>query len=594
MISKKSQIISRKSLTKMNSSSLLSNIFSFIPKKIATQILQINKKLSSSLNLTIADYLLDKQYQDIIKNSKGDTNYIFYKSFELYQHSPLEYSHSPSKISFTKLIQKIIKYLNYLYIKKEFKKYSLSFDNNIYTNWMYFQFFIEVIRNLKHGLSLKINSSINYKYYEIIKDAIHNSEDIKAVTLYILKDDLKNNGKYFEDYFNFCDWTKIEEIYFSGSYVLSLYPQIKNKSINIYIPKDISIKKLVVDDKAYYNIKQLTNFILLHGKDIEYFKIYGFNDNFLFQKSDKDLNKEIFSNFVNLKKIKILRSIRLDIYSLLLIAQKSLSSIKVLALENITSFNSNNFIDMQSYFKNMFILLKKVNNLEKLEIGFNSPTTIIRSLQILSFIINNNPNIKDLKINISMKTEKNKISKNKEIKNQNARHFLENFVNINLVIKDKDYKSTKEINSFCNLIKAISTLKKLESLQLLFPLNNEMTELFNSYFNVGNSLNYLYIIHTYKLDLNNLIAQHANLNQINLSLIVDENNNSINKFKYFLSPRSWKSIELTNYPLNDSFVNSLINCKNSINYLALKDSMNISSKSDVELNNILLEIKNKH
>jgi hypothetical protein len=297
---------------------------------------------------------------------------------------------------------------------------------------------------------------------------------------------------------------------------------------------------------------------------------------------------------VNLKKIKILRSIRLDIYSLLLIAQNSLSSIKVLALENISSLNNNNFIDMQLYFKNMFILLKKVNNLEKLEIGFNSPTAIIRSLQIISFIINNNPNIKDLKINISMKTEKNIISKNKEIKNQNARHFLENFVNINSVIKDKDYKSIKEINSFCCLIRAISTLKKLESLQLLFPLNNEMTEIFSSYFNVGNSLNYLYIIHTYKLDLNNLIALHANLNQINLNLIVDENNNSINKFKYFLSPRSWKSIELTNYPLNDSFINSLINCKNSINYLTLKDSMNISSKSDVELNNILLEIKNKH
>ena len=151
-----------------------------------------------------------------------------------------------------------------------------------------------------------------------------------------------------------------------------------------------------------------------------------------------------------------------------------------------------------------------------------------------------------------------------------------------------------EINAFGNLIKAISSLKQLESLHFLCPMNNEMTKLFNIYFNVGANLNYLNIIHSNKLDLNNILLLHPNLNKINFTLMLDENKNSINEFKYSLASRSWKSIEVGNYPLNDSFVDVLFNHKYTIDYLVLKDSVNYSSRSDFELNNILLEIKNKN
>ena len=64
-------------LKKVNSVSLLSTIFSYVSQKTSIKILQINKKLSSLLGLNVADCYLDKMYQEIILESKGDLNNIF-------------------------------------------------------------------------------------------------------------------------------------------------------------------------------------------------------------------------------------------------------------------------------------------------------------------------------------------------------------------------------------------------------------------------------------------------------------------------------------------------------------------------------------
>ncbi len=158
---------------------------------------------------------------------------------------------------------------------------------------------------------------------------------------------------------------------------------------------------------------------------------------------------------------------------------------------------------------------------------------------------------------------------------------------------DNEIEKEKEITAFSKLINSISKLKQLRILQLIIPMNNKMCEIFNNCFNVGNSLNHLHIIHSAQLNLNLLFKRHKNLNKINLNLIKEEDQNPRNEFRYNFSPRTWKCIDLCNYPLNNSFIDALIKSKCYIKHLSLKDSVNMSSKSDAELNNILLEIKNK-
>ena len=171
-------------LKKVNSVSLLSTIFSYVSQKTSIKILQINKKLYTLLNLIVADCYLDKMYQEIILESKGDLNNIFLQSYTVYQQSSNFKEINHKSLTFKHLISNMIKYINYLYSKKEFKTLVLSLDSKVFANWMNFTFIIEVIRNIKYGLSIKLNSPINYRYYDIIKDAIHNLKEINTMYLF--------------------------------------------------------------------------------------------------------------------------------------------------------------------------------------------------------------------------------------------------------------------------------------------------------------------------------------------------------------------------------------------------------------------------
>ena len=572
-------------LNKLSSPSLLTKLFSYIPKKSAIKILQYNKKISSSLNLTIGDYYLDKKYQEIIHNSNGDLNSIFLKSFDFYQNSLLDYGRDKPEIFFTEIISNLIKYINYLSTKNKFKHLVLTFDGNIYTNWMYFKYSIEVIRNIKYDLSLKINAAINHRYYEIIKDAIHDLKEINAITLYSFKK-VKIDEQYIKDYFNIFDWINVKCLYFSG---VVDYFDYKNDIEDIDIPDNSPFRKLILDDKCYFNARKLTGLIFKHSSHIEHLKIYNFNDKFFYEKGEKSLNKGIFQKLQNIQKIKFIKAQHLYLFSFLVLAKKILPSIKVLILDNICEYEKENYIYMQENYNVMIRNANYLKNLEKLEINFNSNITTHHAFQILSIIINNNLNIKDLKITIpEIKNE------SMELNLKKIRNFLEKFVNYDLSEINDENLSKTELDEFTNLIKAISNLKNLRSLQLYVSMRDKMTKIFNKYFTGGETLNNLVIIHSNKLNLDQIFNLCPNLKKINLQLIKNENGNgNINyNFKYDFPQRKWRSIELANYPLNNSLVDALIKNKNTINHLTFKDSVNKSSRSDVELNNILLEIKN--
>ena len=584
MTSKRNKSEKSNYLKKLSSPSLLSKLFSYIPKKSAIKILQYSKKISSLLNLTIGDYFLDKKYQEIIHNSNGNLNFIFLKSFDIYQNYVLDYGSNRPEISFTEIISNLIKYITFLSKKNKFKHLVLNFDANIYTNWMYFKYFIDIIRNIKYGLSLKINTAINYRYYEIIKDAIHDLKEINTITLYSFKK-VKKDEQYIKDYFDIFDWINVKCLNFSG--VID-YFDYKNDIEDIDIPDNSPFRKLILDDKCYFNARKLTGLIFKHSCHIEHLKIYNFNDKFFYEKGEKSLNKGIFQKLQNIQKIKFINAQHLYLFSFLIFAKKILPSIKVLILDNICEYEKENYIYMQEHYNDMIKNANYLKNLEKFEINFNSNVTIYHAFQILSIIINNNLNIKDLKITIpEIKNE------NKELNLKKIRNLLEKFVNLDLSEINDDTLSKNEIEEFTNLIKAISNLKNLASLQLYVSMNDKMAKIFNKYFSGGETLNNLVIIHSNKLNLDQIFNLCPNLNKINLQLLKNENGNVNYNFKYDFPQRKWRSIELANYPLNNSLVDALIKNKNTINHLTVKDSVNKSSRSDVEFNNILLEIKNK-
>jgi hypothetical protein len=571
-------------LKKINSVTLLSTIFSYVSQKTSIKILQINKKLSSLLNLNVADCYLDKMYQEIILESKGDLNNIFLQSYTVYQQSSNFKEINQKSLTFKQLISNMIKYINYLYSKKEFKTLVLSIDSNVFTNWMNFTFIIEVIRNIKYGLSIKLNSPINYRYYDIIKDAIHNLKEINTIYLFTFKI-TEHNEKYLKDYLNFCDWTKVKCINFAESHpVFEKYERNKNKQI--FIPDDAPFRKIVINEKNYFSTRKLYDLISAHGSHIEHCKIYNFYDGYLYERGDNKLEKDYFEKMANLKKIKFINSRHLFFFTFLIFMNKNLSNIKVLTLDNISEYDNDCLDFMKKNYEQIIENLNKLNNLEKLEINFNYSYIASHAFQILSTIVKNNKNIKELKIKFIPK-EKDKENSGKH-KDSGTRKFLENFINYN-----SEDKKEEEIKEFTKLIKAISSLSKLYYLQLAIPMDNRMTTAFNNYFNLGENLNYLNIMHSCKLDLCKLLNTHPNLNKIDFSLVKDGLENPINKFKYEFGQRSWKSITLNDYPINNTFIEALIKCKGSLTQLTLKDSVNVSEKSDVEVNNILLDIKNK-
>lgn len=260
-------------LIKLNSSSILSGIFAYIPIKRAYQIIKMNKKLSKSLNINISDCYLDKKYQEIIIKSKGAINSIFQESFNLYQSS--DFQKYKNGLSYQKLISNIIKYLKFLYMKKKLKTIVVVIEGNIYNSWMYFTFVIEVIRNIKEGLTIKLKNHINYKYYELIKDAIQNLDEIKSVLLYEFGANEKNE-KFIQNYFKYCDWTKVKCLNFKESQV-----NFKSNDIpKILIPSNANFRKIIIDNRNIFNLSNLYNLISTHGNHIEYIKIYYFTDKY--------------------------------------------------------------------------------------------------------------------------------------------------------------------------------------------------------------------------------------------------------------------------------------------------------------------------
>ena len=532
---------------------------------------------------------MDKQYQKIILDSKGYINSIFEKSYQLFKKDD-----SKSK-TFVELTLNIINYLKYLYLTKKIKSFKLVINGNTFIKWTYFLFSIEIIRNLKYGLCLQINPKLKYKYFELIKDSIHNLEEIKSVEIHSFKSEKEN---YIDNYIELFDWTKVKCINFTN--IINRHFAFQ-ENINS-IPKNASFNKLYIDEDKYINTKKLNIFFHIHGNHIEHLTIYNFSDKDFAARHDFD----VFQDLNKLKCIKFIKCQHLTLFTFILFFKNIVSSIQKLILDNI-NYSENEFPSFINAHYNRFIdILKNLTYLEKLEINFNSTQKSNEVFKILPIIMNLNPNLKQLKIimDIKPKIEKNEINK--------LKYFI-NFDSLNSKTNEKFQNEINVINEinekrdkFTDFIKAISSLKNLTKLQLIIPMNDRMTKIFNNFFNVGNSLRSLEIIHTGNMDMTQLFMNHPNLNDINFKLICKESDIKVgheddsfayyklSDYEYDFPLRSWKNIVLNYYPINDNLINTLIECKKSIKQLKLNKTINLSKKSNEDIYNILLEISNNY
>jgi hypothetical protein len=288
----------------------------------------------------------------------------------------------------------------------------------------------------------------------------------------------------------------------------------------------------------------------------------------------------------NLEKIKMLKNEQLIFFTFLILFKKILNKIKNLTLENVYESTPESKIYINEHYNDIVELLKNLTNLEKLDISFNKISNYTNCLKILSNIVSLNPNLKILKIKL-----RQNVLRDQEPKKDRIQQFLINFIKLKKEINNPEkIEEIQNLEEFTYLIKSISSLHNLSVLHLDIPMDENMTTIFNSNFNVGQGLTELKIVHGNTLDLFTLLMLHPNLNCIDLNLLKDKNEDD---FQYKFAERSWRSITLNCYPLNNSLVNGLMNCKNSLKFLTLNNTVNISDKQDIEIYELLMEIKNK-
>ena len=203
-----------------------------------------------------------------------------------------------SPTEFGAFTKKIIKYLKYLYLRKKFRSFKIELNENIYSNWFYYNFSIEIIRNLKRGLCLKINPNLNYEFYQMMKESIHNLEEIKSVDIHSFKG--PKEVRSITDYINLFDWTKVKCLNCADC----MNGQLVFTNQLSYIPKEASFKKLYFDESKSICFKKSYNYLQNYANQIEHLNFYNFSDMNYFDRSHEfKLDSDYFDCFTKIKNI---------------------------------------------------------------------------------------------------------------------------------------------------------------------------------------------------------------------------------------------------------------------------------------------------
>ena len=224
---------------------------------------------------------------------------------------------------------------------------------------------------------------------------------------------------------------------------------------------------------------------------------------------------------------------------------------------------------------------KDKNNKKK---GGKEINTFISTLSNLNNCESLTYEIKTNNINSNNYTKNNCLSYLINCLEENKDHlkYLEIYIN-------NDESAPININDFTLLIEKISDCYNLNILIFECELYKEYASIFNSYFNTGRNLTHLSLVHTTDLEIMKIINRHVNLTHIKFELISKKSKISKNAYKEYLYNfdlnRNWKSIDLTNYPINQSLVN-LLKYNKSI-YTSFNLCTNASDVDEIKFNEII-------
>ena len=626
--------------------SIVEKIFLFLSPKTKFHLLKYSKSLLEEYDIKIDDYFIPRKYQEKIKNYNNNYEDLFYKI--LYDIKK-EKENNGEKVVLYEIENSMIKYLKYLTMKYN-KIITISLINiNMMEIWK-----LEFISKLLGILEKNVHIKLNLNYLDLKTNDIFSfiCRFSKAINILEIDDVFTNKSQFTnlnEEIKTWFNWNTINKIIINMNDYAQVeqsegYEKKRSETFLIHILNVATIPNLIDFDLRcdFMNFHDITKFLKNNGKNITklnidnsklnneveiennsllrylvkitelsmtieekqlekllYFfypifpKIQKFhliinenensddnddvklNEN-IKRKNDKKNNKTIYNKKNKTKRLHE-RKIENGQYKFSLNQLNFVSEIPSFETENyeISDDESEHFSRNKNNYKkkvgekplNSFIsTLSNLNNCESL-------TYEIKTNNIYS---NNNTKINSLSYLI------NCLEGNKD-----HLKYLEIYIN-------NDESTPINIDDFTLLIEKISDCYNLNIFIFECELYNEYASIFSTYFNTGNNLTHLSLVHTTDLEIMKIINRHINLTHIKFDLISKKSKLSKNVYKEYSYDldlnRNWKSIDLTNYPINKSLINLLKYNKNI--YTSLNLCNNVSDVDEIYFNEIIKNTSN--
>ena len=608
--------------------SSLENLCSFLSPKEKFRLLCNSREFPKEFDSKIDDVFVPREYQEKIKSYE---NYIEDLFYQVLHEIKRKAEKTGQKIKLYEFENDMVKYLKYLMNKYD-KIIKISLIKIYNTEPWKIDFlsklFLELNKNVHLVVSMNLNEfKMNGCYLYYIKPS-------KAINIVEIIDIVYSTRETLIDEFlkTAFDWSNIKKIIINSEHIdwrkndakgigyrflnSACIPNIreldfrcKNSNMNLlehFMIKCSEIKKLSVKYLKFENQSQINdNSVLKFYKNITDLKISTNIDNLdqllyyfypIFPRIktfhlEIDNDKDEISNsqyaFLQGKKIQGKNKDDNDEYETFVkkylkkddfigdtrnISTKKIS-FTTEDFETLKKGNTNKVLNFSNDTKSI-----EMDKKEKIDLN---PLKIVSTLSNFTQCESLTYEIKEQKALINQSKSINNLIILLENNKTHLKHLEINIYN--------DLGIYININQFMSLVQKISECRELNTFIFGFDLIEKYAEIFNQYFNLGNNLNKIELVHSTKLDVMKIINEHPNLNSINLELIMNEPDYTKKNYENFLIDlncnRDWKEIELTNYPINSANMDYLRNKKNIP--ICLNVCVNLTEMDDLCFNEVM-------
>ena len=608
--------------------SSLENLCTFLSPKEKFRLLCNSREFPKEFDSKIDDVFVPREYQEKIKSYENYIEDLFYQILHEIKRNAEK---TGQKIKLYEFENDMVKYLKYL-VNKYDKIIKISLIRIYNTEPWKIDFlsklFLELDKNVHLVVSMNLNEfKMNGCYLYYIKPS-------KAINIVEIIDIVYRTRETLIDEFlkTAFDWSNIKKIIINSEHIdwrkndakgigyrflnSACIPNIreldfrcKNSNMNLlehFMIKCSEIKKLSVKYLKFENQSQINdNSVLKFYKNITDLKISTNIDNLdqllyyfypIFPKIktfhlEIDNDKDEISNsqyaFLQGKKIQGKNKDDNDEYETFvkkyLTKDDFIGDTRNISTKKI-SFTTEDFETLKKGNTNKVLNFSndtKSTQMKKEEKIDLNPIKIVSTLSNLTQIESLTYEIKEQKALINQSKSVNDLMILLENNKTHLKHLEINIYN--------DIGIYININQFMSLVQKISECRELNTFIFGFDLIEKYAEIFNQYFNLGNNLNKIELVHSTKLDVMKIINEHQNLNSINLELIMNEPDYTKKNYENFLFDlncnRDWKEIELTNYPINSANMDYLRNKKNIP--ICLNVCVNLTEMDDLCFNEVM-------